>query len=320
MKIPVALPSAEGKRFDVVGFGECSVDLMAVVDGFPVPDSKQPLQAFEPLVGGQAATAMVACARQGWRTRFVGGVGEDDFGSQIVTGLEHEGVHTTIKRVPRAATRYALILVDRQTGQRTVLERRDPSATLAPTDVDRQVVTSGRVLLVDGSTPELAASAVRWARAEGIATIVDVDLVQPGVDQLLRHVDVLVAAREFPSALTGLADLGHALRTLARTFGSRIVVATLGSEGSLALCQGQEIRTPAYRVRAVDTTGAGDAFRGGFISAWLEAGEAAELATVLEHANATAALKCLSPGAQGGLPTREQVHALVTGAGRVRSN
>ena len=77
---------------------------------------------------------------------------------------------------------------------------------------------------------------------------------------------------------------------------------TLGNAGSLAICQGREIRTPAFEVAVVDSTGAGDAFRGGLISGYLLAGEEADVADVLTYATAVAALKCRSLGARDGLP------------------
>jgi sugar/nucleoside kinase (ribokinase family) len=85
------------------------------------------------------------------------------------------------------------------------------------------------------------------------------------------------------------------------------MVVTLGAEGSLALMDGKEIRSPAIRVDAIDTTGAGDAFRGGFVSSWLAAGADAEVSVLLEYANVVAGLNCRALGARGGIPTKLEV-------------
>ena len=80
------------RGFDVVGFGLNTIDLIAVVGQYPEPDSKQQLAEFVERPGGQAATAMTACARLGWRARYVGRFGEDARGRLARVSLEEEGV------------------------------------------------------------------------------------------------------------------------------------------------------------------------------------------------------------------------------------
>ena len=102
--------------------------------------------------------------------------------------------------------------------------------------------------------------------------MIDVEAVLPGVPALLRHIDIIVASEGLPEKLTGHHDTGTALAAMAREYGPAVACVTLGNAGSLAICQGREIRTPAFEVRVVDSTGAGDAFRGGLISGYLRAG------------------------------------------------
>ena len=135
--------------------------------------------------------------------------------------------------------------------------------------------------------------------------------VRPGIGELLQQIDVLIAAQDFPGALTGHEAIGRALEAMADEFPSaRVVCATLGEEGSLARCDGREIRTRAFQVDCVDSTGAGDAFRGAFAAACLLMPDA-ELEDVLRYANAVAALNCRALGARGGLPTRLEVEQLL---------
>ena len=101
------------------------------------------------------------------------------------------------------------------------------------------------------------------------------------------------------------------LAALARRFQPALVCATLGQEGSLALVAGTEIHTPGFRVPVVDTTGAGDAFRGGFIARWLAGGDRAHVEDVLTYANAVAALKCRALGARTAIPRRAEVEQLL---------
>ena len=141
--------------------------------------------------------------------------------------------------------------------------------------------------------------------------MVDVEKVRPGIESLLHEIDMIITAQDFPGQLTGTGDLGMALRAMKEAFPATLVCATLGEEGSLAVTDDGEIRTPGFAVSAVDTTGAGDVFRGGFISGWLLGGTAAQMEDVLRYANAAAALKCRALGARDGIPTREEVAQLL---------
>jgi len=319
--LPLTLPDASGKAVDVVGLGESSVDLVAVVDDHPAANAKLPIRSLASFVGGQVATAVVACARLGCRARYAGCLGDDAEAGLIVEALAREGVELRLAQ-RRSRSRSAIIVVDRRTGARTVLEYRDPSLVFSAGELAPETITGARVLLVDATDPAASCHAAAMARAASIPVVLDIE--RPLEDHeatvaLLRSVDVVIAAEAFPAAFTGAPSLGDALRKLQRVSGASLVVATLGAAGSLARCQDVEVRTPGFRVDVVDTTGAGDAFRGGFIGGWLRAGRMARVDTILECANAVAALNCRGLGAQGGLPTTAEVDAFVTAALRGES-
>jgi sugar/nucleoside kinase (ribokinase family) len=302
MSLPVVPPRSADRPFDVVGLGESSLDFVAVVSGPIAPGAKLPVERFEALPGGQTATALVACARLGHRVRFVGALGDDDAGSAIERALKKESVDVAAVRRPGVPSRVAVVLVDAATGHRTVLERRDARLDLQPHEI-MPVVTSGRVLLIDAVDVEASIAAARIARAAGVPAVVDVDRMGARIPELLRHVAVIVVAEPFLREFAGGALPGEALRRIDAEFQPSVVVVTLGADGSLARFDGREIRTPALAVRAVDTTGAGDAFRGGLISAWLSQGKDPGIEHLLRQANAVAGLNCKALGAQAGLPT-----------------
>ena len=311
VRLPISLPAAADRPFDVVGFGLNSIDLLVVVAEYPTSNTKQRLQRFARQPGGQMATATATCARLGFRARYVGSFGDDDLGALSRESLTTAGVDISACRiVSGVANQFAVILVDGRSGERTVLWDRDPALTYDPRDVPREAIVSGRMLMLDCHQTAAAAQAARYARQVGIPTIVDVEKVRPGIADLLENIDVIIAAQEFPAALTGHEELGKALDTIAREFGAAVVTATLGPEGSLTLCGGREIRTPAFQVDCVDTTGAGDVFRGAFAAGCLRSpGE--ELEEVLAYANAVAALNCRALGSRGGLPTAAEVEQLL---------
>jgi sulfofructose kinase len=311
VRVPFRIPGAATRSFDVVGFGLNSVDLVAVVAEYPASNTKQRLQRFARLPGGQIATAVAACARLGWRSRYIGSFGGDQLGTLSRESLEREGVDTTASRTVSSATNeFAVIIVDGRSGDRTVLWDRHPDLTMTPADVPEAAVTSGRMLIVDSHETAAAAHAAKHARASGVPTIIDVEKVRPGIGDLLQHIDVIVAAQAFPTELTGYDTPGRALEAIAYEFGTPVVCVTLGADGSLARCNGREVRTPAFSVDCVDSTGAGDVFRGAFAAGCLKMPEG-DVEDVLDYANAAAALNCRALGARGGMPQSAEVDRLL---------
>jgi sugar/nucleoside kinase (ribokinase family) len=311
VRLPFRIPARETARFDVVGLGLNSIDLVAVVASYPPPNSKQRLERFERLPGGQIATALVVCAHLGWRCSYLGSFGADDLGTFARENLVRAGVAVDAARTIAGATnQFAVVIVDSASGERTVLWNRHPGLAIDAGSVSARDATAGRVLVVDCHETAAAAAAAAYARAAGVPTIVDVEKVRPGIDNLLRHIDAIVAAEEFPCAYTGYDSPGRALEALEHEFKAPLVCVTLGAEGSLARCGGREIRTPAFRVECVDSTGAGDAFRGGFAAGCLRAPDG-EVEDVLRYANAVAALNCRALGAQGGVPSADEVEQLI---------
>jgi len=312
----------ESQRVDVVGVGENSVDVLATVPHWPGPDEKVQLLNLATLPGGQVATALVGCARLGCSTRYLGIFGDDPHGGLVKQALETEGVQTDACLIVGAPNRSAFIIVDPGKGTRAVLWQRDAALRWPDTSHFAGAVSQARALLVDATDVAASTAAARAARAAGVPVFLDVDRMEPGLDGLLRQVDVVIAADGFPQAHTGAPSLGDAMRSLAETYPSAVIVVTLGADGAVAWGRREEIMSPGFVVHVVDPTGAGDAFRAGFLTAWLEGGGAGlgRMREILEFANATAALNCRAVGAQTGLPTRKEVLGLLTDRAVGRSN
>ena len=317
MRIPFSIGARGSKPFDVAGFGLNSVDLLTVVGEFPTSNSKQRLQRFARMPGGQIATAMAVAARLGWRARYIGSFGADDLGDLARESLEREGVDITAARTVAGSTnQFAVIIVDARTGERTVLWDRHPDLSMTPEEVPYDAVTSGRILIVDCHETAAATQAARYAREAGIPTIIDVEKVRPGISELLQHIDVIVAAQGFPSALTGYDDPGRAIEAIGREFDARLVTVTLGEEGSLSWCGGHWIRTLGFKIDCVDSTGAGDVFRGALAAACLNE-PSGELEDALAFANAAAALNCRVLGARAGIPSAGEVERFLATPSRL---
>jgi sulfofructose kinase len=317
VRIPFSIGPQGSRPFDIAGFGLNSVDWLTVVGEFPTSNSKQRLQRFARMPGGQIATAMAVAARLGWRARYIGSFGADELGAVSRESLEREGVDITAARtVPGSTNQFAVIIVDARTGERTVLWDRHSALSMTPEEVPCDAVTSARMLIVDCHETAAATQAVKYARDAGIPTLIDVERVRPGISELLQHIDGIVAAQGFPTALTGYDDPGRAIEAIGREFDARLVTVTLGEEGSLTWCGGRQIRTPAFKIDCVDSTGAGDVFRGALAAACLRA-PSGELEEALAYANAAAALNCRALGARAGIPDAEEVEHLLATASRL---
>ena len=303
-------PPAGSMPFDVAGYGENSLDFLAEVREWPAPDTKAQLAGFRVAPGGQVATAVATCARLGLRTHYMGVVGDDDWGREVAAGLEGHGVSLTLVRRSGTPTRTAIVLVD-ASGRRTILEQRSETLAMNASDIDVSAFRSGRVFLVDATDPVGAFRAATAARSAGARIILDVERSVPDLDALLEASDIVIASAGFALEQTGLPEIGAALAALEARLTPRCVVATMGAEGSIARYRGRELRTSGFHVEVRDTTGAGDAFRGGFATAWLRADGPAPLEELLKFANAVAALSCRSVGAQAALPEMAEVSRIL---------
>lgn len=285
---------------------------MCRVDGLPPFAGKAAMEGYAEMPGGQVATAVLACARLGLRCAYAGRVGDDPAADDALAPLREAGVDVSgVRRVAGAPSQLAIILVDRESGERTILWYRDPRLRIRREDLDRAAIASVRALHLDAGDPEAAAWAARVARDAGVAVVLDADTAEPAIARILPHVDFPIVSRSFAEAFTGHSSPREALRELAKEAReARLAVVTLGESGALANDGERDYETPAFEIAARDTTGAGDAFHGGFVWALLR-GEDAEGA--LRAAHGVAAMNCEALGAQGGLPTAEALRAFLAG-------
>jgi sugar/nucleoside kinase (ribokinase family) len=284
---------------DVVGFGECSIDYVYVVPALPAANvSKVRVSSYFSACGGQVATAMAACSALGLRASYLGPVGTDDNAQRVLTELRAEGVIVSHAIVREASTRYAVILVDKRSGDRCVLWDRDPRLRVSPGDMPPDLFDGARVLHVDGVDEDASIAAARIARSRGLIVTSDIDSTTERTAELVDAVTVPIFAEHVPAQLTGETGVEAALRALRLTHDGLLVV-TLGERGSAALDGDRFHHAPAPRVNAIDTTGAGDVFRAATIYGLLQHWPTEEL---LRFANAAAAKSCMHRGAIAAVP------------------
>jgi sulfofructose kinase len=301
-------------EFDVVGVGLNATDTLLIVPHFPAYAGKVPFLEEILSPGGQVASALVACSRLGLRTKYIGSIGDDERGRVQIESLLGTGINLDhVQRRANCANQSAYIVIDRSTGERTVLWRRDDCLRIDPEQITPEQITCARLLHIDGHDTPAVARAAAIAREHGIPVTVDVDTIYHGFDRVLPNIDYLVASSEFPTAWTGVNDPFAALRAIQDEYGMRVAAMTLGAHGSLARENGRFHYSPAFVVNCVDTTGAGDVFHGAFCYSVLQGMSMQE---ALEFSNAMAALNCTAVGARGGIRTLSDVRTLIARAER----
>ncbi len=300
--------------FDVVGVGLNATDTLLVVPHFPAYAGKVPFDEEILSPGGQVASAMVTCSRLGLRVKYIGTVGDDDRGRIQMASLRETGINLDNVQVRKGcANQSAYIVIDRSTGERTVLWRRPESLRLAPEEIAPEQITCARLLHIDGHDTPAVARAAEIARRASIPVTVDVDTIYHGFERVLPNIDYLLASSEFPGQWTQESDPFKALEAMQNEYGMYFAGMTLGAHGALARVGGRFIYSPAYVVNCVDTTGAGDVFHGAFCYAVLERFSMLE---ALDFSNAMAALNCTALGARGGIRTLDDARELMSRAER----
>lgn len=297
--------------FDLFGFGIVAVDDIVELDQFPVAGGKQRYQRLHRHPGGITGTALVAAARLGARCLYGGNLGRGELASFIRTSLTAEGIEVlTPQHAPDARPYHSIILVERATGERTILDSNAGVVAHTEDSLPAEWVTSARGLFLDWLGIPAGIAAARIARTHGIPVFSDMESVaEDGRLELLALTDHLIVPLSFATSLSGEGTPERALQALARSARACTAV-TDGPRGVWFTADGVNVQhQPAFAVEAVDTTGCGDVFHGAYAAAIL-AGE--NIPSSIRFAAAAAALKATQPGGQAGIPSRARVEAMLT--------
>ena len=309
MHFPLTLPA--NKPFDAVGFGLNAVDHLIVVPEYPAFDTKIRLLEHKQSAGGQTATTMVALRRLGLKTAYAGRFGSDPEGLFGFQTLKDDDVNIDFAEIVEGArNQIAFITVEARSGERTIVWDRDDRLAYKPEEAPAEFGSLGRVLHLDAHDPPACVRVAQAARASGTIVSADIDNVYEGLPELLPLIDIMIGSKEFPRRVTGIDDQRAALIELKARYGCALLGMTIGAAGAVVYNDGSFIESPGFEAPGGcrDTTGAGDAFHGGFLYGLLT-GENIE--TSLKLGNAVAAIKCSALGARTALPTKSELEAFL---------
>ena len=293
---------------DVLCVGAGTYDLVYSVDRHPGPDEKIRATSFTGCGGGPAANAAVTVARLGLQSAFAGYLGNDIFGNAHIDELQQAGVNTALVARGEYSSALSVVMV-KPDGSRALVNYRKPESFLAAGSVDFSTIDAG-VILFDGHEPHISPALAKSARQRGIITLLDAGSIHSGTEELAGLVDYLVCSESFGLHFTGQTTEERALKKLA-SYAPNVII-TLGERGLVWKNGEGSGHEDTYKVKAVDTTGAGDVFHGALAACLAQRMEWRES---LASASAAGALCCTKIGARPGIPTKEEVEEFLARQG-----
>lgn len=303
------------KRIVVVG--SINLDLVAVTPKIPHAGETISGTAFHTFPGGKGANQAFAAARLGAPVSMIGKVGNDPFGRELRANLEAGGVDTAATEVASTSSGIAQIITA-SSGENIIVVVPGANGQLLPADLDKHIELIGTagIILAQLEVPlETVTYLAKLARREKIPLMLDPAPAQPLSASLLGAVDWLTPNESETCALLGRPvqelpgeELGAIAGSLLRQGASNVVLKLGGRGCYLALGDGRRMLVPAYKVSAIDTTAAGDAFNGAFAVSLMDGHDAVTSAT---WASAVAAVSVTRSGAQPSMPTRAEVERFI---------
>ncbi len=297
------------KKFDVTGMGCISIDLLGSVKNWPNKGIKMPMESFSIQGGGLVATALVTVARLGGSARFSGFLGTSRLATSARENLQRSHVDTSlILHLDAAEPIIAMVIAEEEEGERTIFFTKDNCFYPSPEDYrDLGWMKNTKVFLFDSVSKYAGAAMAKKARDFGVTTVIDAERINSASAAALNEADHIIVPEAFAGEFTGEITKEKMLHGLRRRREQSVVI-TSGSRGCTAFWENEIFHQPAYPVKSVDTTGAGDIFHGAYA---LCVSRGRDPFYACRYASAAAALSTRGTGGQAAIPVEEEVLKLL---------
>ncbi len=278
----------------VVGFGANVLDTLISLDAFPTEDKKVKAEKITLSGGGPVGNALVVMSKLGISAEVIGAFANDTAGEYLLSDFKRFGVGIENTALVPATSFSSYIILSENSGSRTCLYNRgtiqDDESLLKLSAID-----NADVLHLDGNYIKSAIACAKYARSVGVRVSLDAGGLYEGIEELLPLVNILIPSCEFALGITGRETIPEAMAELYNRYSPEVLVVTDGERGGYYYDCGEIAHYDSFKIRPVDTNGAGDTFHGAFISAYLLG---MDIGGACEFASACSAYKCLNIGAR----------------------
>ena len=302
---------------DLVSVGVVCADVMArPVEEMPARGTLGLVPVLEMHLGGLAAVTASVYSQLGGKSAFLGRVGADGFGDYLLASLQQKGVDTRlVPRGPASRSSATVVMID-EAGERTFLHHTGANGRTCASDIDFSKIAHMNAKALHWGGPSIMPGldgapmgrVFAEARAQGLRTTMDtcydgIGVWLPLIEDSLPHLDLIFSSYEEACCYTGENEV-EAIADFYLNYGIGTAVIKLGDQGVFIKSTDEEYRIAAHKVNVLDTTGAGDAFCGGFLYGWLQSWDLERCGRL---ANAVGALTVQHMGGADAIRDLEQV-------------
>lgn len=276
------------------------MDTLISVSHYPDEDTKLRAENSKPAGGGPVATGLVAAAKLGCDTEYIGVLSDDAGGAFLKGDFKKYGVGTdniTVKSGYRSFT--SVIWLSKETSSRTCVFDKGDLPPLELNASQKETIKNADLLMVDGNEMDAAVEAAQIARENGIKVLYDCGGLYDGVEKLLALTDIMIPSEEFSLGHTGCATAEEAAKKLFETYNPEIVIITQGKRGGIIYDGQKVVNYPIYPAKVVDSNGSGDVFHGAFAAGVIKG---FDYLKCCHFSSAVSGLKCTGIGARESVP------------------
>ncbi|MWN31315.1 MULTISPECIES: ribokinase [unclassified Gilliamella] len=299
----------------LIVLGSVNIDHILNVNEFPKPGETLQGSNYKISYGGKGANQAVAAGRLGANIQFIAAVGDDHLGNKIKQQLENDHIDThSVSVIANENTGVALILVNAQ-GENQIAIHAGANSAVTPeylSQFEDDIIKADAVLMQLETPLQTVEQVAKLAKQNNTQVVLNPAPAQKLSDDLLKNIDIITPNETEAEFLTGVKIVTEQDAQKASLFlhnkGIKIVIITLGSKGAWVSNCGKGEIISGFRVKAVDTIGAGDTFNGMLVTALLEG---KTLNQAVRYAHAAGALSVTKSGAQISVPTRKEVEDFI---------
>lgn len=276
------------------------MDTLISVSHYPDEDTKLRAENSKPAGGGPVAMGLVAAAKLGCDTEYIGVLSDDAGGAFLKGDFKKYGVGTdniTVKSGYRSFT--SVIWLSKETSSRTCVFDKGDLPPLELNARQKETIKNADLLMVDGNEMDAAVEAAQIARENGTKVLYDCGGLYDGVEKLLALTDIMIPSEEFSLGHTGCATAEEAAKKLFETYNPEIVIITQGKRGGIIYDGHKVVSYPIYPAKVVDSNGSGDVFHGAFAAGVIKG---FDYLKCCHFSSAVSGLKCTGIGARESVP------------------